>query len=824
MSSFLQDIRFAGRTLLHQRGFATTAILTLALGIGANTAIFSLLNPLLFRPLGVPDAERVCRVFSGRAGRNVYQRVSYPNYTDLRDQAQSFASLAASSWPTPFTIGPGTERGSAVHSEIAWGAVVSGNYFTALGVPAALGRTFSLEEDRLPDAHPVVVVSHRLWQTQLAANPQAVGQALRLNGRAFTIIGVAPRDMPQTEFMFRLDLWVPMMMQAQAMPGQAHKLTSRKETWLSVIGRLRPGVTLTQARAELDTAARRLEQTYPDDNPHLALPVMTEQESRTRLLPGVAKMGWALLGLLALVLLIACANIASLLFARSLARRREFAVRTSLGASRSRLVRQLLTESLLISILGGMCGLAVASVASRGLLALTPPVPIELALDASIDIRVLMFTLGVSLGTGLLLGILPALRTARWDLASALKGDDATIGSPRGRVVARDVLVAGQLAVSLVLLITAGLCIRSLQEAQRIDLGFDPESRLLATVDPGQAGYGKEQGVRFQSRLLEEARALPGVLAASFTAHPQLAPGYLGDGRVYPEGESPMPDDRRPVVYYDSVGPHYFDVMGTTLRSGRDFVDQDRAGTALVGIVNQTFARAFWPGESPIGKRLRLNDPNGAWIEIIGVAPDGKYQSLGEPPQRHLYLPSLQNYHSAMTLILHTSGDPRGYAQTVRALVQRLDADLPVTEVRSMNEHLGFALYPARTSALLFAVCGALGLMLAMLGVYGLVAFAVRQRTREIGIRIALGAGSRDILWLVGRNSAALLAWGLALGLASAYATSGVMSGFLYGINSRDALTFGAAAACLLLAAAIATVMPARHASRVDPMVALRFD
>jgi predicted permease len=824
MSSFLRDIRFAGRTLLRQRGFATIAILTLALGIGANTAIFSLLNPLLFRPLRVPDADRVCRVFSGRSGANVYQRVSYPNYLDLRDHTRSFASLAASSWPTPFTVGLETERGGAVRSEIVWGAVVSGNYFTTLGVPAALGRAFSLEEDRVPDAHAVVVVSHRLWETKLAANPQAVGQTLRLNGRAFTVIGVAPRDMAQTEFMFPLDLWVPMMMQAQAMPGQAHKLASRKETWLSVIGRLRPGVTLTEARAELETTARRLEQTYPGDNPHLALPVMTEQESRTRLLPGVAKMGWALLGILALVLLIACANIASLLFARSLARRREFAVRTSLGASRSRLVRQLLTESLLISLFGGTCGLGVASVATRGLLALTPPVPIEISVDARIDIRVLMFTLAVSLGTGVLLGILPALRTARWDLASALKGDDAAIGSPRGRAVARDVLVTGQVAVCLVLLITAGLCIRSFQEAQRIDLGFDPENRLLATVDPGQAGYSKEQAARFQSRLLAETRMLPGVLAASFTAHPQLAPGYLGDGHVYPEGESPLSDDRRPVVYYDSVGPRYFDVMGITLRSGRDFADEDRAGTARVGIVNQTFARAFWPGQSPIGKRLRLNDPAGAWIEIIGVAPDGKYQSLGEPPQRHLYLPSLQNHHSATTLILHTSGDPRGYAQTVRSLVQRLDPDLPVTEVRSMNEHLGFALYPARTSALLFAVCGALGLMLAMLGVYGLLAFTVRQRTREIGIRIALGAGSQDILWMVTRKSAALLAWGLAVGLVAAYATSGVMSGFLYGINARDALTFGAATAFLLLAAAIATALPARHASRVDPMVALRFD
>jgi predicted permease len=277
-------------------------------------------------------------------------------------------------------------------------------------------------------------------------------------------------------------------------------------------------------------------------------------------------------------------------------------------------------------------------------------------------------------------------------------------------------------------------------------------------------------------------------------------------------------------VYYYSVGPRYFEVMGTTLRSGRDFGDQDRGGAALVGIVNQTFARGFWPGESPIGKRVRLNDPGAAWVEIIGVAPDGKYQSIGEPPQRHLYLSSLQNYHSAMTLILHTSGDPRGYAQTLRSRVQRLDPDLPVTDVRTMNEHLGFALYPARTSAVLFAVSGVLGLLLAMVGVYGLLAFVVRQRTREIGVRMALGAGSRDVIWLVARKGASLLVWGLGLGLVAAYATSGLMSGFLYGINPRDALTFLAAPAFLLLAAVVATVMPARHASGVDPIVALRYD
>jgi predicted permease len=822
MAIFFQDICYGLRALLRQRGFATIAILTLAVGIGANTAIFSLLNPLIFRPLRVPDPARLCRVFSGRSGANVYGRMSYPNYTDLRNDVQSFASLSASSWPTPFTMGLTGLQGGPTQSELVWGAVVSGNYFTTLGVPATLGRSFVPEEDSVADARPVVIVSYRLWQTKLAANPRVVGQTLRLNSRAFTIIGVAPREMPQAEPPFPVDLWVPTMMQTQAMPGQAHKLTSRSDTWLSVFGRLRPEVTLTQARAELDTWAHRLEQSYPTENRRLALPVLTEQDSRTRSLPGVAQVGWGLLAILALVLLIACANIASLLLARSLARKREFAIRASLGASRARLVRQLLTESLLISLLGGLCGLAVASAATRGLLAMTPPLPIEISLDASTDLRVLLFTLVVSFGTGLLLGILPTLRSVKQDLTSALKSGDTGTGRTRTGMLARDILVVGQVAVSLVLLITAGLCMRSLQQAQRINVGFDPENRLLATIDVGRAGYSQEQGVRFQSRLLEDVRSLPGVVAASFTAHPQLGPGYLGDGRVYLEGETPTADDRRPVVYYDKVAPRYFEAMGTPLLSGRDFTDRDRTTTALVGIVSQTFARSFWPGESPIGKRFRLNVQASPWIEIIGMVGDGKYQSLGEPSQRHVYLSSLQNFHSEMTLVLHTSGDSHSYAQMVRSAVQKLDADLPVTDVRTMNEHLGFALYPARTSALLFTISGMLGLLLAMVGVYGLLAFVVRQRTREVGIRLALGARSQDVVWLIMRQGVWLLVFGIGLGLLAAYATTGLMAGLLYGINGRDAVTFVAAPIFLLVAAVVATAIPARQASRVDPIVALR--
>jgi predicted permease len=825
MSILFQDIRYALRGLLRQKGFAVVTILTLALGIGANAAIFSLLNPLIFRPLSVPDADRLCRVFSGRTGGNNYGRMSYPNYTDLRTNLQSFESLAASSWPVPFSMRAGAGQRGSAQTEVVWGAVVSGNFFTTLGVPPLIGRAFLPEEDAVPDAHPVVVVSYRLWKAKLAADPRVIGQTIRLNSREFTVIGVAAPRMPQTEPVFPADLWVPMMMQAQAMPGQAHKLANRGETWLSVFARLRPGVTLTQARAELDTSARRLEQAHSVDNRHLMLPVLTERDSRTRQLPGVAPLGWGLFGVVALVLLIACANIASLLLARSLARRREFAIRASVGASRARLVRQILTESLLISLIGGACGLVVASVTTRALLTLVPPLPIEISVDAGIDVRVLLFTLAISLGTGLLLGILPTIRSVRQDLTSPLKSGDVGTRRLHTRMLTRDVLVVAQIAVCLVLLITAGLFVRSLQQAQYINLGFEPENRLLASVNIGRAGYTQERGMAFQSRLLEDVRALRGVIAASFTAHPQLGPGYLGDGRLYVEGDGPTPDDRRPVVYYDNVAPRYFETMGTPLLSGRDFTEQDRVGTSRVAIVNHTLARTIGHGDSPIGKRLRLsNAPDAPWIEIIGVVADGKYQSLGEPSQRHLYLPSLQNFHSAITLVLHTSGDPRNYTQLVRSIVGTLDPDLPVTDVRTMNEHLGFALYPARISALLFTVSGTLGLLLAMIGVYGLLAFIVRQRTREIGIRIALGAGSRDVVWSIARRVLVLLASGLAVGLLAAYAATGMMAGLLYGLDARDPLTFAAAPLVLLLTAIVATAVPTHQASRVDPVVALRVE
>jgi len=472
-----------------------------------------------------------------------------------------------------------------------------------------------------------------------------------------------------------------------------------------------------------------------------------------------------------------------------------------------------------LSLGGGLLGLGVAVFGTRTLLKFTPPLPLEVSIDASIDFRVLLFTLGMSIATGVLFSILPAFRSTKLDLTGTLKAGDAGLGQGRSRMLARDALVIGQVALSLLLLITAGLFIRSLGKAQQINLGFDPTNRLLASVGTSFAGYTDEQSTVFAAGLLEQVRSLPGVVDASSTVFAPLSGGYLGDGHVYIEGETPVPDYQRPVVYYDRVGDNFFRTMGTALLAGRDFTLRDVDTPTPVAVVNQTFAKTFWPGQSPLGKRLRLNSSDSAWIEVVGLAQDGKYRSLGEPPQRHLYLAG-----QSSGLVVHTAGDPHQYVKAIRAAVKKLDPNLPVTGVETMNEHLGFALYPARMGASLLGLFGTLGLLLAMMGLYGLLAFVVRRRTREVGIRMALGAQSRDVVSLVMRQGGLLVALGMALGLAAAYAVTDLIAGMLYSVGGRDLFTFTAVSLLLASVAVLATYIPARNAARLDPMVTLRYE
>jgi predicted permease len=814
--AMLHDIRYGLRTLSHQRLFAAVTVLTLAMGIGATAAIFSLLNAVLFRPLNVPNPDRLVRIFGGRSG--VYNLLSYPNYVDLSQNAQSFSALAAYSWPTPISLGSTQPMGKAP-SERVWGTVVSGNYFETLGTPPAMGRPFAPDEDRIPDGHAVVIISHHLWEVKFNADPHVVGQAIKVNGQTFDVIGVAPRHMPQPEVLFATDLWFPMMMEPEAMPGQGHKLTSRGETWLSVIGRLKPGASIGQAQGEVATLASRLEERYPVENHQFGLSVLTEREGRSRTLPGLEQVGWIMLGVTGMVLLVACANVAGLLLARSLARRKEFGIRLSLGASRWQLMRQLVTEGLILSLLGGVVGLGVAALGTRLLLRFAPPIPVEISLDTSIDSRVLLFTLVASILTGVLFSVFPAFRSTRLDLTPTLKSGDVRLGAQGSRLTGRDALVIGQVAVSLLLLILAGLFIRSLGKAQEIDLGFNPTNRLLATVETN--GYTEQETRVFWTRLIDDARSLPGIIAVSSTAHAQLGPGYLADGHVYIEGETPVPDDRRPKVYYDRVGADYFKTTGTPLLAGRDFAQQDQSGNRAVAVVNQTFARTFWPNQSPLGKHFRLEANARSWIEVIGLVQDGKYQSLGEPPERHLFL---MQETGGPTLIIHAANGAAQYAQAVRSIVQNLDPNLSVTDIETMHEHLGFALYPARMLASLLTLFGMLGLALALLGLYGLLTIVVRRRTHEIGIRMAIGAQTSDVVGMVIRQGALLVVIGMALGLVAAYAATHLIAGMLYGISGQDFVTFATVSLSLGLVTLLAMYIPARSAAQVDPLIALRHE
>lgn len=813
MPTLLQDIRYAFRTLLRNRIFAGVTILTLALGIGANTAIFGVLNSLI-RPLNVPEPDRLVRIFSGPLGASY--EMSYPNYVDLSASAQSFSELAVYSSPQPMSLGLGGQNGA---SERIWGSVVSGNYFDTLGVPAAVGRTFAPDEDRVLGARPVVVISHRLWEEKFNGDPRVAGRAIRLNGHLFDVVGVAPDRMLRAGLLLQNDLWVPMMMEGEAMPGQSFKLTSRKETFLFAIARLRPGVTLALARTEVATLASRMEREHPQENHQFGLTVLTERESRTPFLPGLERFGWILLAIVGLVLLIACANIAGLVLVRSLARRREFGIRMSLGAGRWRLVRQLVTEGMILSLSGGLLGLGVAVLGTRMLLKVAPPLPLEISFDASVDYRVLLFTLGASLATGILVSILPAFRSTKLDLSGTLKAGDSGLSQGHTSMLARDALVIGQIAVSLLLLIMAGLFVRSLVKARQISLGFDPENRLLASADTFLAGYTDQQSSAFDARLLDEVRSMPGVIDVSSTAFAPLSGGYLGDGHVYTEGETPVPDYERPKVFYDRVGAGFFRTMGTPLMAGRDFIPRDLNGTAPVAVVNQMFAASFWPGQNPVGKRLKLNSSDSPWIEVVGLVPNGRYQSLGESPQRHLFVAG----HSS-GIVIHTASDPHQYIQPIRAVVQGLDPNLAVTDVQTMNEHLGFAFYPARMSASLVGLFSLLGLSLAMLGLYGLLAFVIRRRTREVGIRMALGAQKKDVMSLVFRQGGVLVAVGVALGLGAAYAATRLVAGMLYGVSGHDSFTFVVVSFLLASVALVAIYIPAQHAARVDPSVALRYE
>ncbi|HEX4946105.1 MAG TPA: ABC transporter permease [Blastocatellia bacterium] len=813
MQTLLQDLRYSLRRLRKSPGFTLIAILSLALGIGANTAIFSLVNTALLRPLPLVERPQeivsVYGTFNNGAGDTLF---SYPNYKDLRDRNDVFTGLLAYRF-APLSL---SHQGN---NERIWGYLVSGNYFDVLGAKPLLGRTFLPEEDKTRKSHPVAVLSFGAWQKRFASDPNMVGKTVLVNGHSFTIVGVMPKDFVGTEVAYVAELFVPFAMAEVIEPSNDY-VDCRDCDNIFVAGRLKPGVTPQQAEAGLEAALRQLAQEHPRENEGRGVRVLTVGLFLPSIRAGVTSFSWVLMVVVGLVLLIACVNLANLLLARATERKKEIAVRLALGASRWRLLRQLLTESVLLSIFGGAFGLLLAYFINDFVAKIQLPTDVTLTFDLRIDGRVLLFALGMSVLTGVLFGLLPALQATRPDLVPALKDDVSVSGFRRAWL--RNSLVVAQMALSVLLLICAGLIVRSLQAAQTMRPGFNPENAVAMMFDVGLQGYDEARGRAFHKQVLERVRALPGVKSASLAMSLPLGLNF-NNNAIYIEGTPKTSSANMPIAVANFVMPDYFTTMGIALR-GRDFNERDKEKESRVVIVNETFARRFWPGQEAIGKRFNFSGPDDPLWEIIGIAADGKYESLGEEQKIAFYRPMLRDYITWTTLVARTAGEPTQVLNAMRNEIRKLDATLPVSGVKTLQEHMNVPLFPARVAATILGSFGVLALILAAIGIYGVMSYAVAQRTREIGIRMALGALQGDVLKMVVGQGLQLVGIGLAIGLGAAFGLTRFLAVVLYGVSATDVVTFVAIPILLAGVAFLACFLPAQRAAKVDPIQALRYE
>ena len=811
MDVLLQDLRQAVRQLRTHSGFTLVAVLLLALGIGANTTIFTLVNALLLRPL--PHVARphelvlVGRTMEGEG----FDTFGYLDYSDLRDQSRTLAGVAAHrTVPIHVSTGGATERSR--------GTLVSANYFAVLGTEPAAGRFFLAEEDRAGHPASVAVISHGLWQRGYGGRRDVIGAPIRLNGHQFTVIGVTPPGFQGTDVGSLQDVFVPITMQPVMMARFGSLLEAREAVWLQIVARRRAATPLAQVRDELAALGRRLAATYPASKEGWGVAVAPGIGFDPDTRRAVTEFLRILQGAVLLVLAIACANLANLLLVRGAARRRELAVRASLGAGRARIVRQLLTESAVLALLGGLGGLAVAYWSSDLLRALPIAAGFSAGLPLTPDGRVLGFTLTVALVTGLAFGLLPALHVSRQDLAADLR--TAGHAERPGAAYLRNGLVVAQIAVSLVLLVAAGLFVRTLRNAYAIDPGFAANDVLVARLDLELQGYDADRSRRFQEDLERRLSALPGVTAASLALNLPFGGGY--DTRIQDEATA-TPDAEGYRTDRNAVTPEYFETMGIAVVRGRGFSTADRAGAPDVAIVNEAVAERLWPGADPLGKRF-VQEYGGPALLVVGVARDAKYRSLFEDRRLTYYQPLAQDYHPAFVVHLRTAADPRGLVLPLERLVHTLDPDLPVYRPQTLGDRRDDSLGQQRTAATLVGTFGALALVLAAIGLYAALSYAVARRTREFGIRLALGARATDVQRQVLRQGVTLGLAGLAVGLGGAALVTRVLRSQLYEVSPTDPGSFGAVAVILLGMAALASFVPARRATRVDPMTALRVE
>jgi putative ABC transport system permease protein len=813
----MNDLKFALRQLLKNPGFTAVAVLTLALGIGANTAIFSVVDQLLVRPLPVAEPERLALLGQSRGQGNVEYEFNYPLFRDYQRENKVFSQLSATAEQS---VGLGT--GGATERQQA--LLVSGNYFSMLGVNAALGRTFAPNEGVEIDDAPVVVLSHGLWERRFGADPQVLNRSVTVDGHPFTVIGVAPREFTGTTRGFVPDLYVPITMYGQLTserPGNEHPLNTRFFTWHWIMGRLKDGVSPIQAKAAMEVLARQADAAkLPNTATNLV--VLPGAQGFSANLQEARMPLNLLLGTAGLVLLIACANLANLQLARGAGRTREFAIRLALGSRPWRLVRGLLTESLLLSVAGGVLGLLVAVWLVDVLTQFRPP-NASISLPTGLDPRALLFALGASVATGLLFGLVPAFRASRPQIVPELKGGGSTTTEPRtGRWNLRSGLVVLQVSLSLVVLVGAGLCTRSLQKLQRIDPGFEPSKIVLSSFDLGLNDYTPPQAQQFYDQLLERVRALPGVEAASLSANTPLSGNAPGMSVARIEGYQAGPREH-PWGDVNFVGVDYFRTLSMPLLRGRDFAKSDAANSPAVVIVNEAFAKLYLPGQDPVGKRIFQYGARGEIsTEIVGVVETTRSRRLSDQARSAMYLPLTQQPAQALTLSVRTGLDPAATIPLLRQLVKSLDANVPIFDIRTLAQQKDGSLALQRMAATLLGGFGVVALLLAALGIYGVLAYSVSRRTREIGVRMALGAQVADVLRMVLRQGFGLTLIGLVIGLLGAFAATRLLRGFLYEVQPLDPITFVVVSATLVLVAAGACWLPARRATRVDPMVALR--
>ncbi len=819
MTTFWQDARYGLRMLAKSPMLTVIAVLTLALGIGANTAIFGIVNGILLRPLPVKSPEQIM-VLAGQAQGDTLGifTLSYAQLVDFRKQADAFSDVFASQ----VSLGGLSYAGKANQFVYSF---VTGNYLSGLGVQPALGRLFLPAEGEAGGKDPYVVLGYDFWQSRFGGDSGIVGKQALVDGQAATIIGVTPKGFQGTNFALDFDGYVPLnTMRAE---DAATFWGDRAARSLTVMARLKPGVSLKQAQSSMKVVAERLAEQYPATDKGITVRVVPERLARPQPFPNniVPFIAGIFLTLAALVLLLACMNVANILLVRATMRQREMAIRAAMGASRTRLIRQMLTESIMLALLGGVGGLALGVWASGAVASLLPASRFPVRLDFGFDWRVFAYAMAAALITGAIVGLWPAVRAGRTDVNSVLQSGGRSDTAGVSRHSLRSLLVVAQVAGSLVLLIVAGLFVRSLLRAQRAYMGFDADHVLNLTLDPREVGYDGTRTKTFYHDVEAGVRALPGVQSASLAFSVPM--GNVNDGSsIYIEGQPPIPGQPPPVVIYNHVDEPYFDTMRVPLLRGRVFRENDNDKAPLVAIVNQTMAQQFWPNQDPIGKRFSLKSATGPFVEVVGLAADGKFIFIGWDKKPYFFVPLGQNSTSYRTLQVRSSVPPESLIAQVQNEVRVLDPNMPVSDVQTMRQSLlgGNGFFVFRIGAILAAAMGFLGLTLAVVGVYGVVSFAASQRTREIGIRIALGADRRDILRLVLRQGLVMVLGGVMSGVVLAWALARSMATLLVGVSPTDALTFVTATLLLAGIGLWACYAPARRAMNLDPMVALRYE